>query len=377
MHIAVNAHLLSPEPGYRQAGVSTYVEQLLRHMIPLDPGIRWTIFAAPGVTSARIFDSPPGDNVQWRQSIFPTNSPAARILWEQLAAPGLLTANRPDVLFCPVNIVPLLAPCSTVVTIHDVAFLRFDTHRPAKRKYLSSMTKRSARRAAHIIAVSQFTRNEVIELLGVDPNRITAIPNGRDSRIVPQDAQTIEAYRKRKNLPPRFLLTIGTLEPRKNLATLLRAYASVKDRLAMPLLIGGGKGWFYDELFALVRELNLELCVQFLGFVPPDELPLLYSAAHAFVYPSLYEGFGLPLLEAMAAGVPAVSSDAGALQEVVSDAAVCCPATDVQGLADAMVQVTTDHHLRSELRQKGLARSQLFSWDQCSRQTLDVLKSAI
>ncbi|MBV9789225.1 MAG: glycosyltransferase family 4 protein [Chloroflexi bacterium] len=196
------------------------------------------------------------------------------------------------------------------------------------------------------------------------------MPNGRKAEFGLVDPEAVARFRVQHDLPPRFLLSVGTLEPRKNIVTLIRAYAKAKDRLDLPLLIGGGKGWLYDEMFALVQELGLQQDVRFIGFIPSEQLQLYYAAATAFVYPSLYEGFGLPLLEAMSVGTPVVSSDAGALVEVVGDAALIVPATDVTQMAEALVRITQDEPLRSELRAKGLARAQQFSWQATAKQTL-------
>ncbi len=370
-HFAINAHLLSPTTGYRQAGVSGYIQQLLSHLWAVAPADRWTVYAPPGVSRALI-DAPPP--VTLRVSRLPTTNPLARIVWEQAVAPPVLLRDRPDALLCPLNVAPLLAPCPTVVTVHDLAFLRFRLHQPAKRLYLAALTRVSVRRAAHVITVSEFTRREVLDLLGVPPAKVTAIPNGRDPRFQPVDESTLAAFRARMRLPPRFLLFVGTLEPRKNVPTLLRAYARVKERLRLPLVIGGGKGWLYDEIFALVRELSINDEVRFLGFVDRDDLPLLYAAATAFVYPSLYEGFGFPPLEAMASGTPVVVSDAGSLQEVVGDAGMIVPARDVDALAESLVRVTHDDAWRAELRARGLRRARQFCWEDAAAATVDILR---
>ncbi|HEX6290760.1 MAG TPA: glycosyltransferase family 1 protein [Herpetosiphonaceae bacterium] len=371
MHFALNAHLLSPQPGYRQAGVSEYIDRIMRQLWTITPDDRWTVYAPPGVTRA-LLDAPA--HVALHPSRLPTTNPLARIAWEQIVAPAVLRHDRPAVLLCPLNVVPLLAPCPTVVTVHDLAFLRFNLHRPAKRRYLSLLTRLSVRHAAHVITVSEFTRREVLELLNVPPDRVTAVPNGRKAEFAPVDEATIERFRQQKGLPPRFLLSVGTLEPRKNIATLIRAYAQARDRLDLPLLIGGGKGWLYDEIFALVRDLGLEQDVRFIGFIPRDELQVYYAAARAFVYPSLYEGFGLPLLEAMAVGTPVVASDAGASIEVAGDAALIVPATDAARMADALMRVTDDAALRDEMRAKGLAQARRFSWERAAQETLGVLR---
>ena len=373
MHIAVNAQLVSPEPGYRQAGVSRYIDQLLRELWKLPGQHRWTVYAPPGTTHARI-GAPP--SVTLRTSGLPTTNPLARIVWEQLIAPPLLLRDRPDVLLCPLNVMPLLAPCPTVVTVHDLAFLRFDLHRPAKRAYLSLLTRLSTRRAVHVITVSDFTRREVLELLPVPPGKVTAIQNGLDDRFRPVPEAEVAAFRMRHALPERFLLFVGTLEPRKNITTLLRAYAVARDSLRMPLLIGGGKGWRFQDIFTLAQELGVSEDVRFLGFVEQVDLPGYYAAATAVVYPALYEGFGFPPLEAMATGTPVVTSDAGALVEVVGDAGIQTPALDVAALAAALVRVTQGAELRRDLRARGLERAKRFSWARAAEETFAVLERA-
>ncbi len=374
MHVGINAHLLSPVPGYRQAGVSRYIDQLLRHLwrVPA-PQPRWSVYAPPGVSRA-LLDAPP--QVSLRTGRLPTTHPLARIAWEQAIAPLVLLRDRPDVLLCPLNVVPLLAPCRSVVTVHDLAFLRFDLHKPAKRRYLTVLTRLSVRRATHVITVSEFTRREVLALLGAPAAKVTAIPNGRDARYQPLTQAAVEDFRSKKQLPSRFLLFVGTLEPRKNVPTLIRAYAEARAEIGMPLLIGGGKGWRYDDIFALVQELGLERDVQFLGFLDSDELPHYYAAATALVYPSLYEGFGFPPLEALAMGTPVVTSDAASLPEVVGDAALLVPPQDVGALAHALVRVVRDVGLRAELRERGFVQARRFSWDRTAAETLRVLQAA-
>lgn len=371
MHFALNAHLLSPVAGYRQAGVSSYIHHLAQHLWPHTPADRWTVYAPPTITRA-LLAAP--DQVRLRNSRVPTTKPLARIAWEQLIAPAVLLRDRPDVLLCPLNVVPLFTSCPTVVTIHDLAFLRFNLHTPAKRRYLTVLTRLSVKRANHVITVSEFTRREVLELLNVAPERVTAVPNGRDARFAPVTDELVADFRTKKGLPPRFLLFIGTLEPRKNIATLLRAYAQVKDDVGMPLLIGGGKGWLYEEIFALVQSLGLQHDVRFTGFIDQGELPLYYAAATALVYPSLYEGFGFPPLEALATGTPVITSNTSSLPEVVGDAALLIPPRDVAALAAALVRMTQDDLLRQDLRTKGLARAAQFAWDRTAAQTVDVLR---
>ena len=372
MHFAVNAQLLSPVAGYRQAGVSTYIAQLLQHLLPAAPADRWTVYAPAGVKG--MLQPPP--NTRLRTSRLPTTNPIMRIAWEQLVAPLMMIRDRPAAMFCPLNVIPLLMRRPAVVTVHDLAFLRFpDRFRPERRRYLAVLTRLSVQRAAHVLTDSAFTRREVITLLGVAPGKVTVAPLGRDERLGPLAPSTVAQFRQERQLPERFLLFLGTLEPRKNLATLLRAYAQSREGIGMPLVVAGGKGWLYEPIFELIDELGLRDDVLFAGFAPREELSFWYNAATAFVYPSLYEGFGLPPLEAMQCGTPVVSSNAASLPEVVGDAALTVDPTNVDALAAALLQIATDPALREELRSRGLQRAQHFSWDRTAAETLAVLRA--
>jgi len=228
-----------------------------------------------------------------------------------------------------------------------------------------------------VLTVSEFTRREVIELLGVAPEKVTAVPNGADERIGPVAPGVVDEFRKAKELPEQFLLFLSTLEPRKNLATLLRAYARRREAIGMPLIVAGGKGWLYEPIFELVKELDLGDAVRFVGFVPGDELGLWYNAATAFVYPSLYEGFGLPPLEAMQCGTPVVTSHAASLPEVVGDAALLVKPMSVEDWSEALVRVATDSALRDDLRERGLRQARQFTWERAASGTLAALRAAV
>lgn len=375
MHIAINAHLLSAEAGYRQTGVSRYISNLLPALVRAGSGaIRWTVFAPPGVDLSQTI--PPSAPVTVLNSILPTFRPITRIIWEQLIGPFAVAWQQPDVLLCPLNVVPLLAPCPTVVTVHDLAFLRLKTHRASRRSYLSRMTRRSVHRSTHVIAVSDFTRREVIELLGTPPHRVTAIPNGCDPAFTPLGKLEVETWRKKHDLPPLFLLFVGTLEPRKNLTGLIEAYARFRKSQDVPLLVVGAPGWRYTPIYDIVRSLGLESHVRFEGFVSAADLPFYYAAATAFVYPSFYEGFGLPPLEAMAMGTPVITSNVSSLPQVVGDAALLISPHSREELAAAMVKIVTDETLRTTLSAAGREQASQFSWDASASSVLSILRSA-
>ena len=210
--------------------------------------------------------------------------------------------------------------------------------------------------------------------LRIPAAKIDVIYNGIDDVYRPLLADAVTTHRHLQNWPDRFILTVGTLEPRKNYPTLLDAYARYRRMTAhpLPLLIAGGKGWDYEQIFSQAEKLALEPHVHFLGFVPAETLPWLYNAAALFVYPSLYEGFGLPLAEAMACGTPAITSTASSLPEVAGDAAVTLRPDDPEVLADTMHRLLSAPEQLQEMKKRGLAQAQRFRWDLTAAQTADV-----
>jgi len=375
--IGINAHLLSFTPGYRRAGVSQYTEQIVHHLMATVPetGDTLAIFAGP--------DAPPpgyiADDVRWIASFLPTGNAPGRIVWEQAVAPFAATRAHLDVLFCPVNVVPMATPIPTVVTVHDLAFIAHpDAFHAAKRRYLTLMTRLSVHRARHVIAVSTHTRDDLVRHFHVRAERITVIPNAADARFRPaDDAHAITRFKAENNLPDRFVLFVGTLEPRKNLRRLIEAFASLDaDHAETKLVIVGASGWLTSDLAPLVWERGLSDRIDFTGYVSDDDLPRWYQAATVFCYPSLYEGFGLPVLEAMACGTPVVTSRTSSLPELVGDAAVLVDPTDVTALADALKTVFTDEARRQSMSRAGLARARAFSWERTAAATLDVIRNA-
>ncbi|TET52474.1 MAG: glycosyltransferase family 1 protein [Anaerolineales bacterium] len=369
-HVVVNAHLLSGQPTYRSAGVYQYMLHLLRHLADGDESLRYSVLVGAG--------APPLDSPARRvESRWSTSRPAARVVWEQLAQPSELRRIGADLVHGPAFVIPLAAGCPSVVTIHDLSFLRFPKlFRPANRLYLTVLTRLSAGRAKRLIAVSAHAAAETTRLLGVPADKIDIVYHGVDPHFRPLAADEVAAFRARKKLPERFVLHVGTLEPRKNHIRLVEAFAQVRET-GTALVLAGARGWLYDELFRKVEALGLSKDVVFYGYASSEELPLLYNAAAALAYPSLYEGFGLPVIEAQACGTPVLTSNVSSLPEAAGDAALLVDPEDTDALAAGLNLLLSDDSQRQQLSERGLAHAAQFSWLRSARETAGTYRSAL
>jgi glycosyltransferase involved in cell wall biosynthesis len=368
MRIGIDATALPPQP----FGAANYIVNLIQVLLRTDPTNDYVVFAKP--LHVPLFEQ----RGRARVIRAPLATRILRIAWEQTGLPWLAQQHRLDVLHSPHYTMPLAARCATVVTFHDmIFFLHPEMHLPYKRLFFRTMIPWSARRADAVIAISQSTRADMLRLLNVQPERVFTVPYGIAPffhRVEPLQAQ--ETCR-RYNLPQRFVLYVGNLEPRKNLTALVRAFARiVQSDLPHSLVMAGSRGWMDTEIFSTIRELDLTSRVCFPGYVPQQELPALYNAADLFVYPSLYEGFGLPVLEAMACGVPVVTSNISSMPEIAGDAGILVNPRDADALAEAMARVLTDRALRDTLASKGPARAKSFSWKRTAQETLAVYRYA-
>lgn len=371
-HIALNAHLLSLGRNYRGAGINSYIYHLLRNLGQIDSGYRYSVFLG----DRRFVD----ERLRLHYSRWPTHRPVVRILWEQLVQPMALHQGEVDLLHAMAFAGPLVTPCPFVVTIYDLSFYHYpEAFRPWNRWYLSIFTALSARRARRVIAISESTKRDVVKMLGVSPDRVDVAYCGVDEIFRPLPAAEIAHFRGERALPDRFILFLGTLEPRKNVQKLIQAYG--QWRAAEPdvpkLVVAGGKGWYYDQIFAEVERLGLTGDVIFPGYVMQQELPWWYNAADLFVYPSRFEGFGLPVLEAMACGTPVVTTNVASLPEVAGDAALLVSPDDETQLVEAMRRALSEVSLRQEMVTKGLAQAADFTWARTARQTLDTYNRAL
>lgn len=369
-HVALNAQLLAGRASYRSAGIHQYIDNLLRHLPAADPDFRYTVFVGEG--------QPEMNGATVRRSAFPTGNPIVRVLWEQLFQPVALWRARPDLLHSLAFVSPVLAPCPSVVTVYDLSFKltpdRF-RQRSAQRLYLSAFTAHSCRRARRVITISESTKEDVIRFWGIDRERVDVAYPGLHPAFRPLPRPEVEAFRARRGLPDRFVLYLGTLESRKNLSTLVRAFATLHaSHPTLHLILAGAKGWLYHDLFALVQELNLTDKVIFPGFVPAEELVLWYNAAAVFAYPSSYEGFGIPVAEALACGRPVVTSNVSSLPEAGGDAAIFAPPSDGDALSDALARALT---VEPEALARGPAHAARFTWAATAAQTAASYRRAL
>ncbi len=400
MHIGINAQLLSFSQNYRNGGISRYIRCLLTELAKRPGQHEYTIFVngrevaerlqegtgKGSVGSSREEDGHEGRRAQTQITYIPVSwpesKPISRVAWEQLKLPSLVREKHIDVLHSPANVLPEMLPrsCAGVVTLHDLAFLRYPhVLTRSKRLYHRTFTMRSLQHATMIIANSNSTKQDAIELAGIPASRIqTVYPciDERFSNVV--HTSDIQAFRQAHALTQGYILYLGTLEPRKNIATLIEAYAQVRAifRREEKLVLAGGKGWLYDSIFEKIQKLGLEAEVIFPGFVTDSEQLLWYHSASAFVYPSLYEGFGIPVAEALACGVPVVTSNVSSLPEAGTSIALTVDPHDKEAMARAIYKALIDESVRERCRKLAASVTQQFSARTMFEQTIAVYEQA-
>jgi glycosyltransferase involved in cell wall biosynthesis len=371
VRIALNAQLLSFAESYRSGGISRVIFHLLAELARDPRGNSYDVFAPLAPTDDRFA------GLAFHPSGEGTVRPGRRIAWEQTSLPRELHRLAPELLHGLAYALPVGWTGPTVVTIYDLTFLRYPrAFNLANRIYLAAVTRAAARRARRIVTISESARRDIVRLLHVPENRVDVTYPAAEERYRPLPTAEVDAFRQTRGLPQKFIFALGTLEPRKNVVGLLHAYARLRGPRA-PLYIAGGSGWRFDPIFDTVRALGLLDQVTFLGFVPENELPLWYNAASLFAFPSLYEGFGLPVLEAMACGTPVVSSNAASLPEVAGHAARLVSPLDTDQLAHEMERVLDDPRLQVELRTAGRIQASRFSWQTMTNQTVASYRQAV
>jgi glycosyltransferase involved in cell wall biosynthesis len=279
--------------------------------------------------------------------------------------PGAELFHATEHLLLPLRSIP------TVLTVHDLIFRHLPAHhKPLNRWYLNLTMPLYCRRASHIIAISRHSKRDLISAYEIAEEKITVVYEAAAPNFSPQPPRAVAAVRARYGLPERYLLFVGTIEPRKNLTRLLAAFENVyADGLVDGLVIVGQHGWLYGDFFARLEKSPAREAVLLPGYVPDGDLPAVYTGARALVLPSAYEGFGLPVLEAMACGTPVVASNASSIPEVGGDAALYFDPLDVESAVGAIRDPLRDSRLRDEMRKHGLARATQFSWQRAAAET--------
>lgn len=359
-------------------GIGRYARELLRALAAADPVNTYRIFVASSHPIP--YPLPP---LPARASVFqlPLHDKWLARLWHRarLPIPIELALGPLDLYHSPdFTLPPTLPGTPALLTVHDLSFMRDpDSAAPSLRRYLEAVVPRSVRRATRILADSQATRADLIELYQTPPDKVTVLYSGVAESFHPvADPATLSAVRARYGLGAfPFILSVGTLQPRKNYVRLIQAFGQLAFSVSgLALVMVGGEGWLSDSIFAEVKRLGLEGRVCSPGFVADEDLPALYSAAQVFAYPSLYEGFGLPALEAMACGTPVVTSTTSCLPEVAGGAALLVEPRNVDGLAAALRRLLEDDGLRQALIAKGRARAREFTWAKTAGQLLEMYK---
>lgn len=380
MHVGINAQLLSYSQNYRNGGVSRYIRFLLTELARQPGEHEYTVFVNGQDVVERLEAYHPQITyvpVSWSEE-----RPAARVAWEQFVLPSIIRQKRIDVLHSPVNVLPEFLPgtCAGIITLHDLVFLRFPhVLTRAKGLYHRMFTVRSMRQATRIICVSQSTRKDAIELVGIPAERLQTVYPCIHPRFSQQvDEGAIDSFRQKHGLEGGFLLYLGTLEPRKNITTIIEAYARLREthQRTEKLVLAGGKGWLYNAIFDRVRQLGLESEVIFPGYVADEEQVLWYHAAAAFVYPSLYEGYGMPVTEALACGTPVVTSNVSSLPEAGAGLALCVGPQNVQEMAEALYRAITDQDYRQKCRDMASSIAEQFSARRMVEQIIAVYEQA-
>ena len=374
MRIGIDASLVVGN----RAGVGWYTASLIEALAEVDHQNKYVLYPF----FYHIFDP------RFKELVAPSKSFSIRFtalpedwiryLWFHPRIPRHWLLGKVDVLHSTTYCCPRLHSGKLIVTIYDVSFLHHpEFHTEANRVHCLTGTLETAMQADRIIAISQSTKRDLVEYFNVRDDKIVVTPLSARKEFYPRPRPEVEAFVSRRwGLETPYLLSVGTVEPRKNLKCLVRVYCDLPEEIRnhYPLIIAGGEGWLDSDIYQWILENGAQSNIRFLGYVPASDLPWLYCGATCFVYPSLYEGFGLPALEAMASGIPVITSNTSSLPEVVGDTGLLIDPRSDQELRSAISKVLSDPELRQRLSRKGLDRAREFSWEQTARETLKVYK---
>ncbi|MCA1554161.1 MAG: glycosyltransferase family 4 protein, partial [Chloroflexi bacterium] len=343
----------------QRTGTENYALRVVQHLLTLDAAHHYRLY---------LQQPPPAGLFPSRAELRVVKPPR---LWTHLGLSLEMLRHAPDVLFVPAHVLPIVHPHRSVVTIHDLGYRYFpNAHTRAQRAYLDWSTRFAVRHASRLIAVSHATKDDLVKLYGADERRIAVVHHGTDDGRWTTDDDCFQQFRTRFKLPERYVISVGTLQPRKNYARLIEAFASLQCA-DTALVIVGKVGWNAKRVMEQAKRAGVIVT----GHIDDDEKFALLQHATAFALPSLYEGFGMPILEAQAAGVPVITSNTSSCPEVAGDGALLVNPLDTCAIADALRRVLNDEPLRRSLIARGRANAAKFSWEQCARQTLQVVEN--
>jgi glycosyltransferase involved in cell wall biosynthesis len=369
VHIAIDAHSV----GAQLAGNETYAVNLIEALAAIDQANQYTLYVTKPSAVDRFANR--WANFQVRRTL--PHTPLVRI---PLTLSAELRKNPVDVLHVQYT-APPLAPCAVVATIHDLSFEHLpETFNRRSRAQLRLTVRRTARKAARILTLSEFSRQDIIETYETDPERVVVTPPGASAHFAPvSDATELRRIRTIYRIERDYILALGSIQPRKNLVRLIKAYSSLWEtgKEALPqLVLAGGRRWLEGDTIRAAENSAAAKDILFTGYVLEADLPVLYSGATCFVYPSYFEGFGLPLIEAMQCGVPVLAGNKTSMPEVVGDAGVLVDPLDESAIAGALARLIERPDYRAELRVKGLERAKTFNWQTTARLTLQAYEQA-
>lgn len=368
-------------PAYEQGGgIGRLTRDLVTALAQLDSETSYKLF----VSGAKKSELPPqiAPNFQWK----PTSlSPKwlARI-WHRtkLPLPIEVLISQVDLFHATdFTLPPTLPKTKTIVTVHDLSFVRVsDTASPKLKRYLDKIVPYSVNKATHVIADSQATKDDLIDLYDVPLNKITVLLSGIDSRYhIIHNSGGYLTIRSKYNIPDvPYIFSIGTIQPRKNYSRLIKALKILRDSgYDLHLVIAGGKGWLEDEMYQTLDETQLHKVVHLIGFADDADVAKLYNAAECVAFPSLYEGFGFPVLESMACGTPVLTSNVSSLPEVAGEAAIMVDPYDIEAIAEGLRRIIDDSELRETLVKRGLQQASRFTWENSAINLLKIYKSVL
>lgn len=359
----------------QSGGIGRYTRGLITTLAEMETRHQFRLLVTPDAPQQGLSPFQAYPNFSYK--LYPLAERWLTIGWHRfyLPAPIEWFSGPVDLFHSPNFILPPARRTKLLLTVHDLSFIRHPQGAVDKlRRWLKKVVPRSLARADHILADSESTKLDLIDIFQVEPERITVVGAGVERRFHPvTGAEQRELVRRRYRLPPeKFILGLGTLEPRKNFTGLIRAFSNSPVRETHHLVIAGGKGWLYDDIFAAAAASPVTGRIHLIGFVADEDLPTLYSLADIFAYPSHYEGFGIPVIEAMACGTPVICADNSSLPEVAGPAALQIGATDLDGLAAGLHRLGVDLALREKLIRQGFAQAQKFNWPAAAARLLQV-----